>query len=341
MMKEGQYMEGPLRDTMTENQPPVTSPDGFSNTNPPENCTGPLYSQDCPQKDHTIPHHNQSGDLFDLKIKIKEEEEETYVWSDQQPMEEGDMMETIKVEELEMYVWSDQQPVEEGDMMGTNKEEEEETYVRSDQQSMEEGDMMGTIKEEELEMYVWSDQQSTEEADFMVTPKEENMPLNIGADGSRIPSERCTSPLYFENVPQEDHNYAHGHIVTEKEKSNFILSGKKWFTTAELIAKVQMHPEFYDKRNPGYKDTARNNLVWADIAAEFAENIWDELSEKDKAEKIEQLKKRWKSVRDNYRRELDKQISEERSGARATNRRKYKFTAFLEFLRTYHKSVPG
>ncbi|XP_068115343.1 uncharacterized protein [Hyperolius riggenbachi] len=122
-MEECQYIEGHRdlhKDTMIENQPPLTSPDGSSNRNPPERCTGPLYSQDCQEEDPTIPHHYQGGELIHGSAVVKEEEE-TYVRSDQQSMEEGDMMRTSK--------------------------EEEETYVRSDQQSMEEGDMMRTSKE--------------------------------------------------------------------------------------------------------------------------------------------------------------------------------------------------
>ncbi|XP_068113164.1 zinc finger protein 432-like isoform X2 [Hyperolius riggenbachi] len=60
--EEWQYIEGHrdlYKDTMMENQPPLTSPDGFSNRNPPERYTGPLYSRDCPQEDPTILHHYQ------------------------------------------------------------------------------------------------------------------------------------------------------------------------------------------------------------------------------------------------------------------------------------------
>ncbi|XP_077321932.1 uncharacterized protein LOC143955694 [Lithobates pipiens] len=63
---------------MMENQPPLTSPDGSSNGNPPERCPRPLYST---QEGDTIPHHHQSGDLGDDNIVVKEEykdEDEEY-----------------------------------------------------------------------------------------------------------------------------------------------------------------------------------------------------------------------------------------------------------------------
>ncbi|KAM5126948.1 zinc finger protein 404-like [Mantella aurantiaca] len=61
-MEEWEYLEGHkdlYKDVMMANQPPLTSPDGSSNRNPPERCPRPLYSQDSTQEDLTIPHHHQ------------------------------------------------------------------------------------------------------------------------------------------------------------------------------------------------------------------------------------------------------------------------------------------
>ncbi|XP_068112752.1 zinc finger protein 585A-like [Hyperolius riggenbachi] len=64
-----------FKDPMMENQPPLTSPDGYSNRIPAERGTGPLYFQDCPQEDPTITHHYQAQDnkLTYLKTEVKEE----------------------------------------------------------------------------------------------------------------------------------------------------------------------------------------------------------------------------------------------------------------------------
>ncbi|PIO09493.1 hypothetical protein AB205_0060810, partial [Aquarana catesbeiana] len=64
---------------LMENQPPLTSPDGSSNGNPPDRCPHPLYSRDSTQEDHIYAHHHQHEELANVKVEVKEEEAETYV----------------------------------------------------------------------------------------------------------------------------------------------------------------------------------------------------------------------------------------------------------------------
>ncbi|XP_073450538.1 uncharacterized protein [Aquarana catesbeiana] len=231
---------------MMDNQPPLTSPDGSSNGNPPERCPRSLYSRDSTQEDHTIPHHHQNKNLMDIKDEVKEEEE-TYVMGDQQFKEEVVMMGKVKEEESSPDVGSEgssngnppgrcprflysrdstqeghtiphhHQGEERKDIKVEVKEEEEERLVSGDQQSMEEGcplhsqnsiqkhqnytendqgeelkDIKPEIKEEEEERLVSGDQQSMEEEEMIMESKQEEPSLHVD---TRWPLPLTCSPV--------------------------------------------------------------------------------------------------------------------------------------------------
>ncbi|PIO38481.1 hypothetical protein AB205_0143620, partial [Aquarana catesbeiana] len=98
------YLEDLSKDAKTENCQSFTSPDGSSNGNSPERCPSLLYFQDSTQEDHTIPHHHQDGDVTDIKVEIKEEEEESLLRGDQQSMKEREMIMKSKQEEPSLHI---------------------------------------------------------------------------------------------------------------------------------------------------------------------------------------------------------------------------------------------
>ncbi|PIO09709.1 hypothetical protein AB205_0144040, partial [Aquarana catesbeiana] len=147
------------QDTMVESS---------SYRNPPERCPHPLYSRDSTQKVHTIPHHHQSGILWNDNIDVKEEykeEDEEYGVMEEFPEEHKDMMEPLNTrnppERCPRPLYSRDSTQEDhtipqcyksGDPIDIEfevKAEEEERYVRDDQQSMEEDGITGTCIEED------------------------------------------------------------------------------------------------------------------------------------------------------------------------------------------------
>ncbi|XP_068115335.1 gastrula zinc finger protein XlCGF57.1-like [Hyperolius riggenbachi] len=109
-MEEWQYIEGQkdlCKDIVMKKQLPLTLPDGSSNGDPPKGCTGPLYSRDFAQEDHTVPHHYKSEEQNVIKANI--DEDDPHMTNGQQSVQKGGIMEAKKEEESSVDISKDGQ----------------------------------------------------------------------------------------------------------------------------------------------------------------------------------------------------------------------------------------
>ncbi|PIO09553.1 hypothetical protein AB205_0143250, partial [Aquarana catesbeiana] len=170
--------------------PPLTSPEGSSNGNPPERCPRPLYSRDSTQEDHTIPHHHQSGKLRDGNIDVKEEYKEED--------EEYGVMEEFSGHRDIMKPPNTRNPPERcpRPLYSWDSTQEDHTIPHHHQVKEE-------IKEEDDEDGVMK------ESDSLKGHKDLYQDTMVESSSYRNPPKRCPRPLYSRDSSQEDHTIPH------------------------------------------------------------------------------------------------------------------------------------
>ncbi|XP_073450994.1 uncharacterized protein [Aquarana catesbeiana] len=188
MASVAEYIEGNkdlYKDVMMDNQPPLTSPDGSSNGNPPERCPRPLYSWDSTQEDHIISHKgiNQNDCNNAVKEEIKEEEEEVDVM--------GEFFEGHKdlFKDIMMEPFSGTIPPERCPRPLYSRDSTQEDHTIPHHHQDEEGiDLKVEVKEEEEEeeTYVGSDQLSMEEVGMIMKSEQDDISQLINTNGCDV-----------------------------------------------------------------------------------------------------------------------------------------------------------
>ncbi|XP_077346244.1 uncharacterized protein LOC143989839 [Lithobates pipiens] len=203
------------KDVMMDNQPPLTSPDGSSNGNPPERCPRPLYSRDSTQEGHTIPHHHQSGNLRDSKVdvkeEIKEEDDEDGVMEESELLKEHkDLYQDTMVESSSYRNPPERCP---RPLYSRDSTQEDHTIPHHHQSR--------NLRDEK---FVVKEKYKEEDEEYGVKDAHKDM---LERSNTRNPPERCPSPLYSRDYTQKDHTIPHCYKVCTMEPSRTVVS-KLW-----------------------------------------------------------------------------------------------------------------
>ncbi|XP_044147103.1 bromodomain-containing protein 4-like [Bufo gargarizans] len=98
----------------------------------------------------------------------------------------------------------------------------------------------------------------------------------------------------------------------------------------KLIVLVQDRPCLWDLRCSEYQDRYKKDAAWEEVTQDLFAAIWQTTKGQSRRNLIEEVKNRWRSCRDQFRKEMRKQG---RSGAGLPKKRPYLFREQLMFLR--------
>ncbi|XP_072281176.1 uncharacterized protein [Pyxicephalus adspersus] len=196
--------------------------------------------------------------------------------------------------------------------------------------------------------------------------KQEEDPIIISAYGisNRNTPERCPSPFYSQDSTQEDINpFRHykeedlnivvvdsdptlraqndrlkideedfsPDINTDGGMPRTITAFKmRNINVQELIRAIEEHPELYDTSLASYSDCYKKKEAWVEVTRRVTPH-WHTMSRKERELQERQLKIRWKSLRDRFKRDLNA-LGSQRTGS-AKKVRIHRFFEKLQFLK--------
>ncbi|PIO15364.1 hypothetical protein AB205_0191790, partial [Aquarana catesbeiana] len=213
-------------------------------------CPRPLYSRDSTQEDHTIPHHHQTGNLRDSKVKVKEEIKEED--DEDGVMEESEFLKGHKDLYQDTMVESSsyRNPPERCPRPLYSRDSTQEDLTIS---HCYKGEVLIDIKVElEEERYVRDDLQPMEEDGITGTFIEEDTPTEISTDGRemRKTSEDCLTLSPDCKVEDEDITQCSpGENPTTSNEPQTVRDGAI-LPTAKRFSCTECGKSFHSKSGP-------------------------------------------------------------------------------------------
>ncbi|KAG8443392.1 hypothetical protein GDO86_011981 [Hymenochirus boettgeri] len=108
-------------------------------------------------------------------------------------------------------------------------------------------------------------------------------------------------------------------------------SSRLSLNTRLLIHEVQQRPALFNKAYPDYADKYKKKILWDEVC-EVLIPEWYELNKRERAERTKEVQKRWRSLKDCFRRELTAQRKARKSGSSPCKRKIYIYYDDLLFL---------
>ncbi|KAM4029264.1 uncharacterized protein ACNLHF_024348 [Anomaloglossus baeobatrachus] len=278
---------------MMESAPCPSSQDG--ERTPPERCPRPLYHQDRPEEKHSVPENHQGEDLTIIKVEVKEESEELKI--------DAPSLNRVKKE------------ISADDSTENTSEDSKEILVLSLNYKVEDEDLMQRSSE------AHSNENSS--------TYEERSPAQSRQPTSSDSWAECRGPQSTSHGCRRERQGGQQRASQYAANSDYTEAGG--LDIDLLIDVVQEREPLWNMGDRHHADVGVTRQLWEEVCHEVVED-WEDLDARAKNQARDRVIKRWRSLRDRFKREFNKEMqAPSGSGGR---RSKYKYARALSFLRS-------
>ncbi|XP_073436104.1 uncharacterized protein [Dendrobates tinctorius] len=346
-VEEWEYLEGHkdvYKDVMMEVPQPLTSSDLSSKRTTPERCPGSLLPQDCKQEDPNVPQDHQGEDLTHINTT------ETYVR----------VVEWCK-EEIPIYDYpvgpsaTANMPPKRGDSRRRRQETSAPPAPQPQMERRDHGDhaegsppaddrrrlpidaAATTGVETGQQEYTTTSgsppshrQRLTESQAEDELPEEEGRGGQTPGVGSQLSSQSGARPRGPRSASQGRRRQRGGGHQRPSQRAPNSDGEDGGIDVDHLIDLVRERKPLWNMADRRHADLIVTRRLWEEICSLLVDR-WENLDARAQIQERERIVKRWRSVRDRFKKELNKEMrAPSESGGR---RSKYKYARALSFLR--------